>query len=73
MKRLITSIDTGMFENTAVGLERQLARRAGIDHVQVNNATHTVTVDFDNRRVKSADVERMIAECGYHRHYLGPE
>ena len=68
MKRLITTIDADMFEDTAVGLERQLGCRAGIDPVEVNRAAHTVTVDFDDRRVEPAGVERLIAECGYRRH-----
>ena len=65
MKRLTTSIDADIFEGSAVGLERQLARRAGIDHVEVDPKAHTVTVDFDDARVKRADVRRLIAECGY--------
>ena len=65
MKRLVTSIDADMFENSAVGLERQLARRAGISHVEVNRATHTVVVDFDDARVRRDDVQRFIAESGY--------
>jgi len=66
MKRFITAIDADMFEDSAVGLERQLSRRAGIGHVEVNRSTHTVSVDFDDVRVKRADVQRLIAECGYH-------
>ena len=66
MKRLVTAIDADMFEHSAVGLERQLARRAGIDHVEVDPTTHTVVVEFDDARVKRADVRRLIAECGYH-------
>ena len=65
MNRLITAIDADMFENSVVGLERQLARRVGIDRVEVNPSAHTVTVDFDASSVKPADVERFIAECGY--------
>lgn len=66
MTRLITAIGTGMFEQSAVGLERQLARRTGIAHVDVDQAAHTVTVEFDDARVKPAEVHRLIAECGYH-------
>ncbi len=73
MKRLITNIDADTFEDSAVGLERQLAGRAGICHVEVDRATHTATIDFDDRRVEPAEVERFIAECGYRRFHLGPE
>jgi copper chaperone CopZ len=73
MKRLVTTIDADMFENTAVGLERQLTRRAGIGHVDVNRATHTVTVDFDNGRLEPAEVKRLIAECGYRSFCLATE
>ena len=66
MKRLTTNIDADMFEGSAVGLERQLARRPGIKHVTVNRKTHTVSVDFDDARLKRADVQRFIAESGYH-------
>jgi copper chaperone CopZ len=71
MKRLTTTIDADMFESSAVGLERQLARRTGIGHVEVDAATHTVTVDFDATRVKPAEVQRFIAESGY-RGYVHP-
>ena len=73
MKRVVTTIYADMFEDTAVGLGRQLTRRAGIDHVEVNHAAQSVTVDFDNTRVESAEVERMIAEHGYRRHYVATE
>lgn len=65
MKRLVASIDADMFEDSTVGLERQLARRTGIRHVAVNRTTHTVVVDFDDTRLRGADVQRFIAESGY--------
>lgn len=71
MTRLITAIGTGMFERSAVGLEQQLARRPGIAHVEVDQAAHTVTVEFDTGYVKAPDVHRLIAECGYHG-YIDP-
>ncbi len=73
MKRLITHIDSDMFEHSAVGLERQLTRRRGIDHVEVDRKAHTVIVDFDDARVKRADVRRLIAECGYHGYVAARE
>ena len=73
MRRLVTTIDADIFEGTAVGLERQLARRAGIGHVEVNPAAHTVTIDFEDRRVEPAAVERFIAECGYRRFHVAAE
>jgi copper chaperone CopZ len=66
MKRMVTAIDAIMVENSAVGLARQLARRAGIEHVSVNPRTQTVAVDFDETRLNPSDVGRYIAECGYH-------
>lgn len=72
MKRLVVTIDADMFEGSAVGLERQLACRKGIGRVDVNPRTHTVRVDFDDRRMKRGDVERIIAECGYHGYCASP-
>lgn len=66
MKRLVTAIDAIMVEGSAVGLERQLSRRSGIENVKVNPRAQTVSVDFDETRLKPSDVGRYIAECGYH-------
>lgn len=66
MKRIVTAIDAIMVEGSAVGLERQLSRRSGIENVKVNPRAQTVSVDFDETRLKPSDVGRYIAECGYH-------
>lgn len=65
MMRLVANIDADMFEHSTVGLERQLARRPGIRHVEVDRRTHVVVVDFDDARLKGTDVHRFIAESGY--------
>ena len=66
MKRIVTTIDAMMVETSAVGLARQLSQRAGVERVNVNRDLHTVSVDFDESRVKASDIGRYIAECGYH-------
>jgi copper chaperone CopZ len=65
-RRLITTVDAIGYENSAVGLAQQLSHRLGITHVEVNADSGTVAVDFDEQRVEPSDVDRLIAECGYH-------
>jgi hypothetical protein len=65
MKRIVTTIDAMMVEDSAVGLARQLSHRSGIGRVSVNQRTRTVAVDFDETRLEASDVGRFIAESGY--------
>ncbi|MGH2554619.1 MAG: heavy metal translocating P-type ATPase [Actinomycetota bacterium] len=48
------------------GVERRLAARPGVLHVQANALNQTATVHYDPARTTLADLERFVVECGYH-------
>ena len=47
-------------------LERVLRRQPGIDHVDANYLSHTVTIGYDEATITEAELRRLIEECGYH-------
>jgi Cu2+-exporting ATPase len=54
----------GVMDGRAV--ERRLAARPGVLHVQANALNQTATVHYDPARTTLADLERFVVECGYH-------
>lgn len=48
------------------GVERRLAARPGVLHIQANALNQTATVRYDPARTTLADLERFVVECGYH-------
>jgi Cu2+-exporting ATPase len=57
----------GMFyAMSARGVERRLAARPGVLHVQANALNQTATVHFDPSATTLDDLERWVQECGYH-------
>ncbi len=48
------------------GVERRLAARPGVLHVQANALNQTSTVHYDPDRTTLADLQRFVEECGYH-------
>ena len=50
----------------AHGIERQLRRIAGIDHVSVNPVTGSTTVMFDPGKTSLAAIQGAIEGCGFH-------
>lgn len=53
------------FEDSVVGLARQLSQCPGVLHVAVDRRTGLVAVDFDERDVTAKRLERTICDCGY--------
>ncbi|HYT79446.1 MAG TPA: heavy metal translocating P-type ATPase [Actinomycetota bacterium] len=48
------------------GVERRVAARPGVLHVQANALNQTATVHYDPDRTTLADLQRFVEECGYH-------
>ena len=48
------------------GVERRMAVRPGVLHVQANPLNQTATVQYDPAQATLADLERFVQECGYH-------
>ena len=58
-------VDHLLFEHSDLGLARQLAQFPGVLRVAVNAQSGLVAIDFDDRRVTKARLERTICDCGY--------
>lgn len=58
-------VDHLRFEHSDLGLERQLAQFPGVIRVAVDAQSGLVAIDFDDRRVTKARLERTICDCGY--------
>jgi Cu2+-exporting ATPase len=50
----------------AKGIEKQLMRVPGMDHVTVNPVSGATTVDFDASKTNLAAIRSEIEACGYH-------
>jgi len=48
------------------GVEKQLSRAHGIQHVEANYLNCTATVHFDETVINQAQIKALIDECGYH-------
>jgi Cu2+-exporting ATPase len=48
------------------GVEKQIKHRDGVVKVNVNFLSGTATVVYDETRISLDDINRFIAECGYH-------
>ncbi len=66
MKTTSVAIDGMMSVLDHAGVEKRLRRRAGVVRVDVNFLTGTATIDYDEARVALDDINRFIADCGYH-------
>lgn len=65
MQDSIFHVERLVFEETELGLKRQLERVRGVVSVEVETAAHRVTVRHDERVVSRSDIRRAIADCGY--------
>ena len=66
MKTTTVAIDGMMSILDHVGVEKRLRRRVGVNRVDVNFLSGTATIDYDEARVALDDINRFIADCGYH-------
>ncbi|HEX9717983.1 MAG TPA: heavy metal-associated domain-containing protein, partial [Actinomycetota bacterium] len=48
------------------GVERRLAARPGVVHVEANALNQTATVHYDPAATSLAELEGWVEECGYH-------
>jgi Cu2+-exporting ATPase len=48
------------------GIEKQIKRRDGVMRVAANFLTSTATVMYDETRVAPDDINKFVADCGYH-------
>ena len=50
----------------APGIERQLQRIAGVEHVSVNPVSGSTTVVYDSGKTNLTEIQAAIEECGFH-------
>jgi hypothetical protein len=65
MKQVDIAIAQVIFEDTPVGLGRQLRRMRGVNDVTVDSSTHRVHITYDDAQVSRDDVFRMVIGCGH--------
>jgi hypothetical protein len=65
MDYMIAEVEGLLFEHSPVGLAAQLRLRPGIQSVQVNAVTGRARIGYDAARLQSAELPRLISECGY--------
>jgi Cu2+-exporting ATPase len=66
MKEATVQIDGMMSIFDGAGVEKQIRRRDGVVRVNANFLNGTATVAYDETRVSLDDINKFIAECGYH-------
>jgi hypothetical protein len=65
MEYVIAEVEGLLFEHSSVGLAAQLRRRPGIERVDVDAVAGRARIAYDAARVRSTELPRLIAECGY--------
>ena len=65
MKWVDIAIAQVIFEDSPVGLSRQLRRMRGVEDVTVDSATHRVHITYDDVQLSRDDVHRMVWGCGH--------
>ena len=65
MKWVDIAIAQVIFEDTPVGLGRQLRRMRGVNDVTVDSASHRVHITYDDDQLSRDDVHRLVAACGH--------
>ncbi|MFZ5510270.1 MAG: heavy metal translocating P-type ATPase [Pseudomonadota bacterium] len=80
MKTAIIEVGDLLSPLSARGVEKQLARLPGVQRVEVNCASGSATVTYDERVTDLAAIKARVRECGYHcrgellpRHVCQPE
>lgn len=65
MKTTVILIDGMMSVCDGLGVEKRLRRHPGIRRVEANFLSGTATVEYDETQVALAEVQGLVAECGY--------
>jgi Cu2+-exporting ATPase len=66
MKEATVQIDGMMSIFDGAGVEKQIKRRDGVVRANANFLNGTASIVYDEARVSLDDINRFIAECGYH-------
>lgn len=66
MRKDIVEVDWLLFPEDARAVEQRLRATPGIQRADVNPVTGLAVVAYDERQLGIADIQRVVAECGYH-------
>ncbi len=66
MKQTTVRIDGMMSIFDDAGVEKQIKRRDGVVRVDASFLSGSATIVYDEARVTPEDIDRFIADCGYH-------
>ena len=66
MKSVTVEIGGLVSSLSAEGVRRQLLKLPGVHHADVNYVGASATIHYDERQLSVEDIQRRIADCGYH-------
>ncbi len=66
MRREIVEVDWLLMPEDARAVENRLRKHPGIRQANVSPVSGLAVVEYDERRVSIADIQRVVAECGFH-------
>ena len=73
MRQEIVEVDWLLMPEDARAVENRLRKHPGIRKADVNPVSGLAVVEYDERRVTIEDIQRVVAECGFHcRGAIGP-
>ena len=66
MKTTVIDVRGLLSPLSAAGIEKQLARLAGIHHIDVNKVSGSATVVYDETLTSLSAIQAKVSECGHH-------
>lgn len=66
MKTDIVEVDWLLFPEDARAVEKRLRAHPGIRRAEVSPVSGLAAVTYDETRLTIEDIQRIVAECGYH-------
>ncbi len=80
MKTSVIEVSGLVSALSARGVEKQVGRLPGVEHIEVNYAAGSATVAYDETRLDLQTLKARLRDCGYHcrgeltpRHVCAPE
>lgn len=65
MKKIILSIDGMTCSACSNGLEKYLNKQAGVEKASVNLVMANATIEYDEKKLKQADIEEFVKQAGF--------
>ncbi|HEY74139.1 MAG: hypothetical protein DRJ03_05410 [Chloroflexi bacterium] len=65
MSKVVLEVPTLWADHHVLKVRDALVNLGGVDGVYASSAWKQVLVDYNNRKIKRADIEKALAEAGY--------